>query len=99
MVGAAPYPHPQPRVSAVQHLLAGDFPEPLTRMWFVVAVMGEYRHPPGKDTAMGLTRAALIFAAGYVVGRPEGRAKVAALAKRPAVTQLREQAQARLRAV
>ena len=41
---------------------------------------------------MGLTRAALIFAAGYVLGRPEGRAKVAELAKRPEVTQLREQA-------
>ena len=41
---------------------------------------------------MGLTRAALIFAAGYILGRPEGRAKVAELAKRPEVTQLREQA-------
>jgi hypothetical protein len=41
---------------------------------------------------MGLTRAALIFAAGYVLGRPEGRAKVAQLAQRPEVTQLREQA-------
>jgi hypothetical protein len=39
-----------------------------------------------------MTRAALIFAAGYVLGRPEGRAKVAELAKRPEVTQLREQA-------
>jgi hypothetical protein len=34
----------------------------------------------------------LIFAAGYILGRPEGRAKVAELAKRPEVTQLREQA-------
>ena len=41
---------------------------------------------------MGLTRAALIFAAAYVLGRPEGSAKVAELAKRPEVTQLREQA-------
>jgi hypothetical protein len=41
---------------------------------------------------MGLTRAALIFAAGYVLGRPEGRAKVTQLAQRPEVTQLREQA-------
>jgi hypothetical protein len=41
---------------------------------------------------MGLTRAALIFAAGYVLGRPEGRAKVTQLARRPEVTQLREQA-------
>src|SRR5919112_703295 len=41
---------------------------------------------------MGLTRTALVFAAGYVLGRPEGRAKVAQLAQRPEVTQLREQA-------
>jgi hypothetical protein len=41
---------------------------------------------------MGLTRTALIFAAGYVLGRPEGRAKVAQLAQRPEVTQLRDQA-------
>jgi hypothetical protein len=41
---------------------------------------------------MGLVRTALIFGAGYVLGRPEGRAKVAELAKRPEVAQLREQA-------
>ncbi|MDT0353340.1 hypothetical protein [Pseudonocardia charpentierae] len=41
---------------------------------------------------MGLVRAALIFGAGYVLGRPEGRAKAAALANRPEVAQLRQQA-------
>jgi hypothetical protein len=41
---------------------------------------------------MGLVRTALIFGAGYVLGRPEGRAKVAALANRPEVAQLRQQA-------
>jgi hypothetical protein len=41
---------------------------------------------------MGLVRTALIFGAGYVLGRPEGRAKAAELAKRPEVAQLREQA-------
>jgi hypothetical protein len=41
---------------------------------------------------MGLVRTALIFGAGYVLGRPEGRAKVAELAKRPEVAQLRQQA-------
>ncbi len=41
---------------------------------------------------MGLVRAALIFGAGYVLGRPEGRAKVAELANRPEVAQLRQQA-------
>jgi hypothetical protein len=41
---------------------------------------------------MGLARTALIFGAGYVLGRPEGRAKVAELANRPEVAQLRQQA-------
>ena len=41
---------------------------------------------------MGLVRTALIFGAGYVLGRPEGRAKVAELANRPEVAQLRQQA-------
>jgi hypothetical protein len=41
---------------------------------------------------MGLIRTALIFGAGYVLGRPEGRAKVAELANRPEVAQLRQQA-------
>jgi hypothetical protein len=41
---------------------------------------------------MGLVRTALIFGAGYVLGRPEGRAKVAELARRPEVAQLRRQA-------
>ena len=41
---------------------------------------------------MGLVRAALIFGAGYALGRPEGRAKAAALANRPEVAQLRQQA-------
>jgi hypothetical protein len=41
---------------------------------------------------MGLVRTALIFGAGYVLGRPEGRAKVAELTKRPEVAQLRQQA-------
>jgi len=41
---------------------------------------------------MGLIRTALIFGAGYVLGRPEGRAKVAALGNRPEVAQLRQQA-------
>jgi hypothetical protein len=41
---------------------------------------------------MGLVRTALIFGAGYVLGRPEGRAKVAALGNRPEVAQLRQQA-------
>jgi hypothetical protein len=41
---------------------------------------------------MGLVRTALIFGAGYALGRPEGRSKIAELAKRPEVAQLREQA-------
>jgi hypothetical protein len=41
---------------------------------------------------MGLVRTALIFGAGYVLGRPEGRAKLAELVKRPEVAQLRQQA-------
>jgi hypothetical protein len=41
---------------------------------------------------MGLVRTALIFGAGYVLGRPEGRAKVGELANRPEVAQLRQQA-------
>ena len=41
---------------------------------------------------MGLVRTALIFGAGYVLGRPEGQAKVTELAKRPEVAQLRQQA-------
>src|SRR5689334_9953920 len=45
-----------------------------------------------KEIVMGLVRAALIFGAGYVLGRPEGRAKVAELANRPEVAQLRQQA-------
>jgi hypothetical protein len=40
---------------------------------------------------MGLVRTALIFGAGYVLGRPEGRARVTELAKRPEVVQLRQQ--------
>ena len=34
----------------------------------------------------------LIFGAGYALGRPEGRAKLAELSKRPEVTQLRQRA-------
>ena len=34
----------------------------------------------------------LIFSAGYALGRPEGRAKLADLSKRPEVTQLRQRA-------
>jgi hypothetical protein len=45
-----------------------------------------------KEIVMGLVRTALIFGAGYVLGRPEGRAKVAALGNRPEVAQLRQQA-------
>jgi hypothetical protein len=41
---------------------------------------------------MGLLRMALIFGAGYVLGRPEGRSKIAELAQRPEVKQAREQA-------
>jgi hypothetical protein len=36
--------------------------------------------------------AGLIFGAGYVLGRPEARAKLAELMKRPEVAQLRQQA-------
>jgi hypothetical protein len=39
---------------------------------------------------MGLVRTALIFGAGYVVGHPAGRAKMAELARRPEVAQLRQ---------
>jgi hypothetical protein len=39
---------------------------------------------------MRLFWAGLIFGAGYVLGRPEGRAKLAELSKRPEVTQLRQ---------
>ena len=35
---------------------------------------------------------ALIFGAGYALGRPEGRRKIAELAQRPEVKQAREQA-------
>src|SRR4051812_19743590 len=38
---------------------------------------------------MGLTRIALIFGVGYALGRPEGKAKVVELAKRPEVARLR----------
>jgi hypothetical protein len=41
---------------------------------------------------MGLVRTALVFGAGYVLGRPEGRRQIAALVQRPEVTQLRQQA-------
>jgi hypothetical protein len=41
---------------------------------------------------MGLVRTALIFGTGYVLGRPEGQAKVVELAQRPEVAQLRQQA-------
>jgi hypothetical protein len=41
---------------------------------------------------MGLLRMALIFGAGYALGRPEGRHKIAELAQRPEVKQAREQA-------
>jgi hypothetical protein len=41
---------------------------------------------------MGLVRTALIFGAGYALGRPEGQAKVVELAKRPEVARLRHQA-------
>ena len=41
---------------------------------------------------MRLFWAGLIFGAGYVLGRPEGRAKLAELSKRPEVTQLRQRA-------
>jgi hypothetical protein len=36
---------------------------------------------------MGLVRTALIFGTGYVLGRPEGQAKVVELAQRPEVAQ------------
>jgi hypothetical protein len=41
---------------------------------------------------MGLVRTALIFGAGYAIGHPAGRAKVAELARRPEVAQLRQKA-------
>ena len=41
---------------------------------------------------MKLFWAGCIFAAGYVLGRPEGRAKLAELLQRPEVAQLRQQA-------
>ena len=41
---------------------------------------------------MRLFWAGMIFGAGYVLGRPEGRAKLAELSKRPEVTQLRQRA-------
>ena len=41
---------------------------------------------------MKLFWAGLIFGAGYVVGRPEGRAKLAELSQRPEVTQLKQRA-------
>jgi hypothetical protein len=41
---------------------------------------------------MKLFWAALIFGAGYALGHPEGRAKLAELSKRPEVTQLRQRA-------
>jgi hypothetical protein len=45
-----------------------------------------------KEKTMGLLRTALIFGAGYVLGRPEGRQQLRQLAGRPEVTQLRQQA-------
>ena len=41
---------------------------------------------------MKLLTAGLIFGAGYVLGHPEGRAKLAELSKRPEVTQLKQRA-------
>jgi hypothetical protein len=41
---------------------------------------------------MRLLTAGLMFAAGYVLGRPEGRAKLAELSQRPEVVQLRQRA-------
>lgn len=41
---------------------------------------------------MGLVRAALIFGAGYALGRPEGRQKIAELARHPEADRLRQQA-------
>jgi hypothetical protein len=41
---------------------------------------------------MKLIWAGCIFGAGYVLGRPEGRAKLAELLQRPEVTQLKQQA-------
>ena len=41
---------------------------------------------------MKLFWAGLIFGAGYVLGRPEGRAKLAELSQRPEVTQLKQRA-------
>ena len=41
---------------------------------------------------MKLLWVGLIFSAGYALGRPEGRAKLAELSKRPEVTQLRQRA-------
>jgi hypothetical protein len=41
---------------------------------------------------MGLVRTALVFGAGYVLGRPEGRRQLTELARRPEVTHLRQQA-------
>ena len=41
---------------------------------------------------MRLFWAGLVFGAGYALGRPEGRAKLAELSKRPEVTQMRQKA-------
>ena len=41
---------------------------------------------------MKLLWAGCIFGAGYVLGRPEGRAKIAELLQRPEVAELRQQA-------
>ena len=41
---------------------------------------------------MRIVTAAVIFGAGYLLGRPEGRAKLAELLHRPEVAQLRKQA-------
>ena len=41
---------------------------------------------------MKLIWAGCIFGAGYLLGRPEGRAKLAELLRRPEVTQLKQQA-------
>jgi hypothetical protein len=48
--------------------------------------------PLRKDTTMKLLWVGVIFGAGYALGRPEGRAKLAELVQRPEVAQLKQHA-------
>ena len=59
---------------------------------FVTAFAGNCPFSNGKDTMMKLIWVGCIFGAGYVLGRPEGRAKLAELLQHPEVTQLKQQA-------